>query len=61
MIHAWQYPMGANKKVFDSMHVKYLLLVSGFVEDYYHTYLNQYQHPIDSMNIAPGYELYTLR
>ncbi len=61
MIHAWQYPMDVNKKVFDSLHVKYLLLVSGFVEDYYHTYLDHFQHPLDSVQVAPGYMLYTLR
>lgn len=61
MIHAWQYPMDVNKKVFDSLHVKYLLLVTGFVDDYYHTYLNQFQHPVDSTQIAPGYVLYSLR
>lgn len=61
IIHAWQHPMPHNKKVFDSMQVKYLLLMHGIVEDYYKTYLYQYQHPTDSVHIAPGYWLYTLR
>ncbi len=60
MIHAWQYPMSVNKKVFDSVHAKYLLM-NGIVDDYYKTYLRDYEHPVDSVNIAPGYVLYTLR
>jgi hypothetical protein len=60
MIHAWQYPMEVNKKVYDSMKVKYLLM-NGIVDDYYHAYLNQYEHPLDSVQIAPGYVLYRLR
>ena len=60
MIHAWQYPLDVNKKVFDSLHVRYLLL-NGIVDDYYRTYMHQYEHPVDSVNIAPGYVLYTLR
>ena len=60
VIHAWQLPMETNKRVFDSMKVKYVLL-NGIVDDYYHAYLNRFQHPVDSMNIAPGYVLYTLR
>jgi hypothetical protein len=61
MIQAWQYPMRKNKEIFDNMRARYLLLVSGFVDDYYHTYLNEYQHPTDSIIIAPGYILYSLR
>lgn len=61
IIHAWQHPMPENKRVFDSMQVKYLLLMEGFVDDYYKTYLYQHQHPIDSALLAPGYWLYTLR
>ena len=60
MIHAWQYPLDVNKKVFDSVHAKYLLL-NGIVDDYYKAYLHGYEHPVDSVNIAPGYVLYTLR
>jgi hypothetical protein len=60
MIHAWQYPMDINKKVFDSVHAKYLLM-NGIVDDYYETYLHTYEHPTDSVAIAPGYVLYTLR
>ncbi len=60
MIHAWQYSMDVNKKVFDSVHAKYLLL-NGIVDDYYKAYLYGYEHPTDSVTIAPGYMLYTLR
>jgi len=62
MVHAWQYPMDVNRRVFDSMRVKYILL-NGFsyTDDYYHTYLNNFQHPIDSTYLAQGYMLYTLR
>ena len=60
IIHAWQYPYEVNKRVFDSLHVKYLLL-NGIVDDYYRAYLKGYEHPVDSVRIAPGYELFTLR
>ena len=60
MIHAWQYPMDVNKKVYDSMKVKYLHM-NGIVDDYYRAYLSQYERPLDSIQIAPGYMLYTLR
>ncbi len=61
MIHAWQHDMATNKKIFDEVHAKYLLLVNGFVDDYYKTYLRDYGHPTDSTTIATGYTLYTLR
>ncbi len=61
MIHAWQYPMEINKKIFESAQANYLLLVNGFVDDYYLTYLRQYQYPVDSEQIAPGYMLYKLK
>lgn len=61
IIHAWQHPHAENKRVFDSMGAKYLLIAYGIVEDYYHEYLNNYQHPIDSTVIAEGYTLYKLR
>jgi hypothetical protein len=61
IIHAWQHPMEENKRVFDSLQAKYLLQIPDIVNDYYTTYLNHYQHPIDSVDIAPGYRLYTLR
>ncbi len=61
MIHAWQYDMATNRKIFDEVHAKYLLLVSGFVDEYYKTYLHDFQPPVDSAVIAPGYTLYTLR
>jgi len=60
IIHAWQYPYEVNKRVFDSLHVKYLLL-NGIVDDYYLDYLHHYGHPKDSTVIAPGYVLYILR
>ena len=60
MIHAWQYPMDVNKKDCDSMKVKYVLL-NGIADDYYTIFLRHYEHPVDSVNIAPGYMLYTLR
>lgn len=61
IIHAWQLPMAENKRIFDSLNAKYLLIAYGIVEDYYHQYLNGYQHPVDSTEIAPGYTLYKLR
>ena len=53
--------MEINKKIFDSMQAKYLLQIDGIVNSYYKTYLNEYQHPIDSLTIGEGYTLYTLR
>jgi hypothetical protein len=53
--------MERNKEIFDQMQAKYLLVAWGVVEDYYHQYLNHYQHPVDSTAIAPGYMLYRLR
>jgi hypothetical protein len=61
VIHAWQHPMERNKEIFDQMQAQYLLVAWGVVEDYYHQYLNGYQHPVDSTVIAPGYTLYRLR
>ncbi|GAA4463683.1 hypothetical protein GCM10023093_12720 [Nemorincola caseinilytica] len=61
IIHAWQLPMAENKRIFDSMNAKYLLIAYDIVEDYYQQYLNEYDHPVDSTEIAPGYRLYKIR
>jgi len=61
VIHAWQHPMETNKRVFDSMQAKYLLIVDDIAANYYHAYLNSYEHATDSTLIAAGYMLYKLR
>ena len=58
---AWQIPMEQDKKIFDSLQVKYMLVVDGLDDSYYKDYLGHIQHPVDSMRIADGYTLYSLR
>jgi hypothetical protein len=61
MIFAWQHTLLENKAVFDSMQVKYLLVINNIAGDFFHNYLNQVGHPLDSNQIADRYMLYTLR
>ena len=61
MMYAWKYPPEINKRINDSMHVKYLLFTKGLLEEHYNSYMHTVQHPVDSVNIAEGYTLYTLR
>jgi dolichyl-phosphate-mannose-protein mannosyltransferase len=58
---AWQISPEMNRKIFDSIGVKYILVIDGFEDGYFHDYLNNIQHPIDSTRISEGYTLYTLR
>jgi hypothetical protein len=58
---AWQIPMEQDKKLFDSLQVKYILVVDGLDDGYYKDYLHNVQHPADSVRIADGYTLYSLR
>ncbi len=58
---AWQIPAEQNRRIFDSMQVKYMLVVAGLDDGYYRDYLKQVQHPADSVRIADGYTLYSLR
>ena len=60
MIFAWQLSPEDNKKVCDSMHVKYVLTMKGIANDFFHAYL-QVAHPTDSLSIADGYMLYTVK
>ena len=60
MIFAWQLSPEDNKKVCDRMHVKYVLTMKGIANDFFHAYL-QVAHPTDSLNIADGYMLYTVK
>ncbi len=60
MIFAWQLSPEENKKVCDSMHVKYVLTMKGIAEDFFRPYL-ALNKPTDSVNIANGYVLYTLK
>jgi len=61
IVTAWQISQERNKKIFDSMQVKYLLLLEGMDNEYFKTYLHEVQHPVDSVVIAQGYTLYSLR
>ena len=58
---AWQISPEMNKKFFDSLNVKYMLVVDGLDDGYFKDYLRNTQLPIDSARIAQGYMLYTLR
>jgi len=58
---AWQIPMTENKHIFDSVGVKYVLIVDGLDDSYYKDYMKQVQHPTDSVRIADGYTVYSLR
>ena len=53
--------MEQDKKIFDSLQVKYMLVVDGLDDSYYNDYLRNIQHPTDSVRIADGYTLYSLR
>lgn len=61
MIFAWLLPMKENHKIFDSMKVKYVLNVKGLGDQFMLQYFAAIQHPKDSVTIADGYTLYTLR
>ena len=61
IVTAWQISQEMNKKIFDSMQVKYLLLLDGMDNEYFKKYLHEVQHPVDSIIIAQGYTLYSLR
>jgi len=58
---AWQITPEMNKKIFDSLQVKYMLVLDGLDDGYFKTYLNKVQHPLDSVRISEGYTLYSLR
>lgn len=58
---AWQIPQAMNKKIFDSLQVKYMLVIDQLDEGYYKDYLQNIQHPVDSARISEGYTLYKLR
>ncbi len=61
VINAWRQPLDVNARIFDSLNVKYLLTVDGMGADYFKGYMREFKHPIDSLKIADGYTLYTLR
>ncbi len=60
MCYSWEVSDDMNKKIFDSMGVKYMLVIHGFEDDFFKRYLSQVQRPTDSVNIAEGYTLYKL-
>lgn len=57
---SWQMSPEDNKKVFDTLGVKYMLIVDGLDEDWFKGYLRNVQHPLDSARVE-NYTLYTLR
>lgn len=61
MVQAWLLPMEQNRRIFDSMQVKYALTVKGLADDFNNHYLHEVQQPLDSVVIADGYTLYRLR
>ena len=58
---AWYVAQETNKKVFDSLNVKYMLVLDGLEDGFFKDYMQTTQRPIDSLHIAPGYTLYSLR
>jgi len=58
---AWELPMEMNKKIFDSLNVKYVLIMDKLGDWYLRDYINKMQHPIDSNRISEGCTLYLLR
>jgi hypothetical protein len=58
---SWQTLPIENKHYFDSLQVKYMLIVDGLDDQYFKDYLDKTQHPISSVRIADKYTLYTLR
>jgi hypothetical protein len=61
MVQAWLLPMDDNRKIFDSVKAKYMLTVKGLADDFYTRYFNEIKRPLDSVIIADGYTLYTIR
>jgi hypothetical protein len=57
---SWQISPEDNRKVFDTLNVKYMLVVDGLDEDWFKSYLRDVQHPVDSARVA-NYTLYSLR
>ncbi len=58
---AWQISPEMNKKIFDSLQVKYMLIVDGLDDGYFKDYLRNIQHPVDSVRFGGRYTLYSLR
>ena len=61
IVTAWQLPAVRNKEIMDSIQVKYMLVREGLDDQYFKTYLRETQPPVDSVKIAEGYTLYSLR
>ena len=60
MAIAWELDARQNRRILDSKHVRYMLVVDNLDDTYYKDYLSQVP-PADSVKIAPTYTLYTLR
>lgn len=56
-----EIPPFRNRKVFDSVQAKYLLIATGVDDRNLKYYIRHVQRPVDSATIAEGYMLYTLR
>ena len=55
----WEVSLQRNKQIFDSIHVKYMLVIGGFTDDFFTKYMAEVQHPVDSVKIN-WYTLYSL-
>jgi hypothetical protein len=61
MCFSWEVSDEMNGKIFDTMQVKYMLVMHGFEDDFFKRYLRNIHRPVDSVDIADGYTLYSLR
>lgn len=57
---AWQVSPRENKRIFDSMHVRYILVIKGYEDSYFNAFLDTVQRPVDSVHLAGNYMLYSL-
>jgi hypothetical protein len=58
---AWQITPEMNRRLFDSLHVKYVLVSEELGDDFSKQYLRTVQHPVDSNKIDDLYILYMIR
>ncbi len=58
---AWQRSSAENRKLFDSLNVKYLLARKGLEDEYIHDFLKKENYAKDTLEINPLYTLFTVR
>jgi hypothetical protein len=54
----WEVSFQRNKQIFDSNHAKYILVISGFDDEFFKRYTAEVQQPVDSVKIN-WYTLYS--